>query len=50
MIFDCILAFSMKRILFLFILLSTISYGQADGPMKYYYASGKLSSEGNFKN
>ncbi|MBK9636944.1 MAG: hypothetical protein IPO63_03685 [Bacteroidetes bacterium] len=40
----------MKRILFLLLLLSSVVFGQVDGPMKYYYASGKLSSEGNFKN
>ncbi|MBK7681676.1 MAG: hypothetical protein IPJ26_03965 [Bacteroidetes bacterium] len=40
----------MKRIIFLLLLLSSVVFGQVDGPMKYYYASGKLSSEGNFKN
>ena len=39
----------MKRILILFLLLGTGSFAQTDGPVKFYYPNGKVSSEGNFK-
>ena len=44
-----IFVLNMKRILILFLLLGTGSFAQTDGPVKFYYPNGKVSSEGNFK-
>ncbi|MBL0097651.1 MAG: toxin-antitoxin system YwqK family antitoxin [Bacteroidetes bacterium] len=40
----------MKYLLILFILIWSTASSQTDGPMKFYYPNGKVSSEGNFKN